>query len=237
MKMTLLEMVQDILTDMNSDNVNSISDTVESEQVASIVKNTYLKMCATREVPVLFANVELESVGTSDRPTVLRIPDNVAVLREVSYNDKPLKFLVPEDFTKLMRSRTETTDIVKVVDGVGVVLKVANNRDPEYYTTYDDIELFFDAYNAEEGATLVANYSLAYVELNPTFEMADEFIPRLPAHMFPYLLETAKSMSFVNVKQMANAAVEKGAMELKAYNSRTKRIGRYGIRTENYGRK
>ena len=40
-KMTLLAMVQDILNDMDGDEVNSISDTVEAEQVAQIIKTTY----------------------------------------------------------------------------------------------------------------------------------------------------------------------------------------------------
>ena len=40
-KMSLLEMTQDILSDMDSDEVNSINDSVESLQVLGIIKNTY----------------------------------------------------------------------------------------------------------------------------------------------------------------------------------------------------
>ncbi len=47
MKYTLLEIVQEILSDMDSDEVNSIDDTTESEQVATIVKSTYLSMMLT----------------------------------------------------------------------------------------------------------------------------------------------------------------------------------------------
>lgn len=45
MRKTLLEMVQDILSEMDSDEVNSINDTVEAEQVATIIKNCYLALC------------------------------------------------------------------------------------------------------------------------------------------------------------------------------------------------
>jgi hypothetical protein len=43
-KMTLLEMTQDILSDMDSDEVNSINDSVESLQVAQIIKTTYFNI-------------------------------------------------------------------------------------------------------------------------------------------------------------------------------------------------
>jgi hypothetical protein len=39
-KMTLLEIVQDILSDMDSDEVNSINDSVESLQLAQMIKST-----------------------------------------------------------------------------------------------------------------------------------------------------------------------------------------------------
>ena len=50
-KKTLLEIVQEILTDMVSDEVNSIDDTVESQTVASIVRSVYESMMANRNWP------------------------------------------------------------------------------------------------------------------------------------------------------------------------------------------
>ena len=44
MKYTLLEMTQDILSNMSSDEVNSISDTTESLQVATIIKQKYFDL-------------------------------------------------------------------------------------------------------------------------------------------------------------------------------------------------
>jgi hypothetical protein len=44
-KMTLLEIVQDVLNDMDSDEVNSISDTVEATQIANICRSVYYYDC------------------------------------------------------------------------------------------------------------------------------------------------------------------------------------------------
>ena len=43
MKMTLLEMVQNILSDMDSEEINSLSDSNEAEQVALVIKTTLLQ--------------------------------------------------------------------------------------------------------------------------------------------------------------------------------------------------
>ena len=44
MKSTLLQVVQSILSDMDSEDVNTISDTIEAQQVASVVEDTYFNI-------------------------------------------------------------------------------------------------------------------------------------------------------------------------------------------------
>ena len=51
MQMTLLEMVQDILNDIDSDPVNSIDDTEESVQIAQIIKTSYFALSTNRNWP------------------------------------------------------------------------------------------------------------------------------------------------------------------------------------------
>ena len=50
MKKTLLQIVQNILSDLDSEDVNSISDTVEAMQIARVVENTFYNIVATRDV-------------------------------------------------------------------------------------------------------------------------------------------------------------------------------------------
>lgn len=51
MKTTLLQVVQSILSDMDSEAVNSISDTTEAQQIASVVEDTYYNIISAREIP------------------------------------------------------------------------------------------------------------------------------------------------------------------------------------------
>ena len=54
MRMTLLEMVTDILSDMESDPVTSYLDTPESQQVAQMLQTTYYNIIDGRDWPHLY---------------------------------------------------------------------------------------------------------------------------------------------------------------------------------------
>ena len=51
MKRTLLSMVQSILSDMDSEDVNAISDSIEAQQVASVIEDTYFNLVSARDIP------------------------------------------------------------------------------------------------------------------------------------------------------------------------------------------
>ena len=60
MKQTLLDIVQRVADYSNAGSVNSIHDTIESEQIASIVKATYVDIILRRELPSSRGMIHLE---------------------------------------------------------------------------------------------------------------------------------------------------------------------------------
>jgi hypothetical protein len=124
-----------------------------------------------------------------------------------------------------------------VVDANGYVI----NNDPSYWTSFDDVTIVFDGYNATVESTLVAAKSIAYVSLAPTWEHVDSYIPNIPDKFFPTLLAEAKSQAFVNLKQQANAREERKAqrgrviMRNEAWRNENGEI-KYNNKV-NYGRK
>jgi len=86
MRKTLLEITQDILNDLGSDEVNSIDDTVESQQVARIIKQCYDEVIANRNWPHLQRIMTLDSSTTTDRPTHFRLPGGIKELVEFQYD-------------------------------------------------------------------------------------------------------------------------------------------------------
>lgn len=87
MKYTLLDLTQQILSSMNSDEVNSISDTAESMQVANIIKQTYYNMLARFDLPE--HNQLFNLVGPDDEtmPVLMFRPPGVSRIQWITYNN------------------------------------------------------------------------------------------------------------------------------------------------------
>ena len=246
-KMTLLEMTQDILSDMDSDEVNSINDSVESLQVAQIIKTTYYNIIDGRDYDFLYELFQLDASGTSSRPTHMKLPENIIDLKYIKYNCKTLtdtkdkylkiKYLMPEDFMEVVDSRDSSKSNVTVVtDPTGISINVMNDKAPEYFTSFDDENLVFDSYDSQVDSTLQNNKTQCHGKRSVAFTLLDTFTPDLPVQMFSYLLAEAKSTAFVTLKQMPNAKAEQISNSQKRRMSQDAWRVKNGIHYPNYGR-
>lgn len=61
-KMSLLDMTQNILSALDSDPVSDISETVESQQVVEIIKESFYELMSSRQWPFLQTLTKLEGL-------------------------------------------------------------------------------------------------------------------------------------------------------------------------------
>src|ERR1700761_8266379 len=87
MKMTLLQMTQDILSSMSSDEINSISDTTESMQVATIVRQKYFDIINRLDLPDHEQLIQLTASNSNLTPVLMYIPDGTASIQWLKYFD------------------------------------------------------------------------------------------------------------------------------------------------------
>lgn len=87
MRFTLLDMTQNILSALGSDEVNSISDTTEAMQVAQIIKNKYYDIVSRGELPEHFELFQLDPPLDSTNPVLMYIPDGISKLEYLKYFD------------------------------------------------------------------------------------------------------------------------------------------------------
>jgi hypothetical protein len=196
--MTLLEMTQSVLNAMDSDDVNSIDDTVESVQVALIIKESYFDLISQRNWPFLGTKFSMTGLADVTRRTYLQLLDTYSKIDWVKYNGVEVDYLDPKDFQDMLDQRVVTAN---VVDSNKFVI----NRDPMYFTTFDDELFIFDAIDLSVDTTLQTSKNTCFGTRVPTWTHDDAFIPDMPAKMFPTLLSESKSTAFINLKQQANA--------------------------------
>ncbi len=201
MKMSLLDMTQNILDAMTSDSVNSIEDTEESSMVAKTIREVYFYLVSKRDWPWLQYSGELEAVSDLTKPTYMKLPEDTNKVFWIKYNKKDVCYLDPKSFADLIASRTAQAG---VIDSNGYVI----NQDPAYWTSYNDVDLIFDGYDSSVDSTLQASKTQALLVRVPGWTHEDDFIPDMPDKFFPTFLAEAKSTCFVNQKQQPNAKEE-----------------------------
>jgi hypothetical protein len=248
MKKSLLEIVQDILNDLDSDAVNSIDDTVEAQQVANIVKQCFEEMQANRKWRYTRSLIQLDHVGDLNKPNYLKLPERVSELSSFNYDKrkvgqtKPVlqevKYKEPDEFLRYVSNRNADNDnVVEVTDFGGTTLLIFNNAAPVYWTSFDDTHLITDSYDVEVDDTLRKSKTQCIAYLSPLWEHRDDAIPDLPEEAFPALVEEAKSTAFYVIKQMANQKAEQKASRQNRWLARKQWRAAGGIQYPDYGRK
>jgi len=225
MKRTLLELVQSILNDMDSEAVNSISDSVEAQQIASVVEDVYYNIIAARNIPEHQQLLKMTSLSSSVRPTHFQYPTNTREIVSLAYNTdtsgkvnfQEIYFVEPMDFLSRMPYNL-STDVLVVPDvNSSISLTIFKDRMPTYYTSFDDLHVVMNAYNATVESTLQESKTRAYGTVYPSFTIADDFVPDLDDTMMPYLLAEAKSTCFSLFKSGSDPKIEQAARRLKSF--------------------
>jgi hypothetical protein len=247
MKLTLLEMVQDILNDIDGDLVNSIGDTEESLQVAQIVKTSFAEMATLRDLPSLRKFRGLENLSDATKPNYMKVPDNTSRVDFIAYNTRKedeendnfqeVHYLYPDEFVQKCNGRDPTDDRVDVITDLnGSRLNIYNDRSPRYWTSFDDTHLVFDAWPSDYTSTLVEENSQAILYMLPEWTMDDDFIPPVPAELFPLYLAEAKSAASYKLRQVADQKAEQQSKRQQRMASQRGWRSQGGIRYPNYGR-
>lgn len=87
MKFTLLQMTQDIMSNMSSDEVNSISDSTESMQVASIIRQKYFDIISRLDLTKHDQLIQLNPSLDENVPVLMYVPDGIDTIRSIKYFD------------------------------------------------------------------------------------------------------------------------------------------------------
>ena len=243
-KKKLLEIVQNILSDMDSQEVNSISDSIEAMQVAQIVETTFYNIIASRDVPEHESFIKLTALSDTDFPTHFKYPTNVKQIKNLSYDVSSdgtyaysdIKWLEPLDFINRSDRRSLSSATVVNDKVAGTKIRVYNDRMPSYYTSFDDEHIVMDAYDSDVDTTLQESKTRAYGTTYPVFSQDDTYVPEVDGTMHPYLLAEAKSTCMSLLKGGSDMKVEQSARRQKSYVQNDMYKTKKGFKRPHYGR-
>jgi hypothetical protein len=202
---------------MDSDEVNSIYDTVEALQVATIVVETFEAEFGNVEIPAFDRILKLESVSDLNRPNYLRYGGDVSAIKWLRYRDARnhgryvnVHYLEPTSFfDRLTQSTGRGRYDMKVTDPSGVSYFITTNSAPHFYTSVDNNYLIFDGYDSKEEDTLEERNSFCIGSTSVSDGLLeDDFVFPIPGNYFPLLLAEAKATCFLTIKQMPSPKSE-----------------------------
>lgn len=213
MKLTLLQIVQRVLSAMEADMVNSISDTAESVAISKVAEDVYYELLATTDWPHLEQTGQLIGSSNSAFPNLLRIPNDVKYIKSLWYKDKLLKYKEPEEFIKYVNQRNkDNTDFQSIATPLGAKLLINVKEDPTFFTIFNSQEVITDAYNSDTHMTLLGSETLFTGNVLPSFYADDEFVPSLPIEAFSTYLSMVKRAAFLYLRREASPHDERTAI-------------------------
>lgn len=250
MKYTLLELTQNILSRLDSDEIDSINDTTEALQVARVIRNTYFNILSRAQMPEHRKLIQLTASGDSLLPVLMSRPSNVSKLHWIKYNVRraadttdffdyvtilPLQqFLEQTDAL----NQAETNMDTMVLNSQ--TFNFRNDIRPTFCTIVDDLYIVFDAYDSAVETTLQTSKTKCLADTIPTFTLTDLTIPDLDDAQFPLLLNEATAVAFVDLKQQPNPKAEQESRRQWITLQRTKALTKVPSAFDelpNYGRK
>jgi hypothetical protein len=229
---TLLDYTQDILSALDSDEVQSISDTVESLQVARIVRRAWEHIVLRADLSEHYTMFQLTASGDATKPTLMYRPSDVDTIEWIKYdvqtdddnnvNYQLISFLPPEEFIRRNTMLNEDDDNVGTFTHIvsswmtdaasdEFTFKYTDDNRPQWYTCFDDKTLIFDSYDADVDTTLQNSKTLVYGKKDQLFSMDDDFVPLIDPDFVSLLENEAMVLAFAELKQIPHEVATKWA--------------------------
>lgn len=231
MRLTLLEMTQKILSDLDAEPINAIGDTSEALQVVSIIEDTYYNIVTNKHVPEFNHFIKLTALSNSTTPTHFLYPTSVDKVLDVWYDTStdntfsytPVVWMDPMDFIGMLDANSSGYVLVSDLQA-GTQLRIRTDKKPQYYSSFDDKYIVMDSHLSTVEATLQSSKSRAYGTKVPVFDATDgSYTAAIDENMFPLFLNEAKSVCMSILKGQSDPKIDQAA-----------RRARYNLQNDRY---
>jgi len=253
----LLELVNHVLLGMNSNQVTTLSQTIEAQQVALIARDSYEYLEELQHWDHKLSKARLQVAPQTAEVNAVGIPEGIQKILEVRYEIprdpldpsgskllKLLKYQCPKDFIEAHKEELDDTlQIFMRSNGSwpqsDLEYYIKNDKEPDCWTVIDHSTLIVDSYNQSREITIDSTkfQLLAYVKyvFDETDDDQDIEIPSSDWQLYKSMVV---SKSWHEIKQTQNPVADLMAKRLltRSHN-RDKRRVTTQCKGVDYGRK
>jgi hypothetical protein len=223
---TILELVQDIGRSIGSDEIDSLDETTESDDILNFLIMAFDEVIQRRDWEFARNRVRVLDAREAGDTQInrLKIPTDIMqlselVLRYRSPTDsrdevfKELVYLAPYDFLEHVQQLNENdSNVDTILNTDGVSMLIRNDADPTYYTSFDEQYIWFDAYDSSRGTGNIAGDAIILGTILPTVDWTNEaaFLP-VPERVERLILEEAIQLCSVRLRQVPDPIAARNA--------------------------
>ena len=231
MSKTLLQIVKVANHTIGGGDIKSIflnaGGTEDSEEIAIFARELWQYMQGRTDWPHQKKLIQLDALADSEKPNYLKLPDNVSeiVKNSLRYREQQVTYLESDAFLDFTNSRNTIVkddngiesnsyeDNVEIVDSMaGVNLYIRNDKNPTYWTTFDDEYLVFDSYDSVNEDTLQNENSSALAYVNDDLVIADDSVVDLPIGLMSLFQAELNREAHLRIKREISPIDEKRAL-------------------------
>lgn len=208
MKLTLLELVNDMLTALTSEGVTTVSDTEESLTCVNICNRVFESLIyyypwrhlQTGRGALTAGTYKNELKGPSN---TIRIEDATVWYGDITDEGRSLVlYQSPEAFIAAQINMDPADDNIEAVNGINVY----NDRNPTYFTSFDGLTYVFDSIPTTTG--LLTADSFAAYAVGPSARVTTGSTTfNLPAQVYPYFRDMCIEMALLELKNEGREAL------------------------------
>jgi len=253
---TVLDVTQEILSGMDSDEVNSLNDTIEAQQVARFVKRAFDQIMVSNDLGWNNITFQLDSQADPDQPTHMTIPENIHQIEWIRYNLKDtdtsvddyqeIYKLTPQDFIRRAQAKATLADNAVptakliILDSL-IKIWVGTDEPPRFWTTFNDKEVIFDSYESLVDDCLQSSKTACYGQIKKDLVLNDDTPIDLPPHLMDILFKTAENLAWSHLKDGVPAEMVRSHRHAEVRSQRlryrTNQDQRNNDTSTNYGRR
>lgn len=248
-KRTILQLVQQIGEGIGSDEIDTLDETIEASEIATILEQTVTEVISRKRWEFISDRVrQLDArAGGSTQLNTLVIPSDVTRINCLKYRNTDntvtefiaLTYMKPCDFVDMVQSRNSAdTNITAIANDDGVEINVITDAPPNNWTSFDEESITFDAYDATVGTGNLITDSVIIADIVPVIDYTDPAATlKVPERMETLIYNEALSTCAIRLRQTVDPKAERVARRQHIALRELEHITNKDTKEANYGRR